>query len=106
MRSKCVISTHQLTSTGTNPAAAAPSQKRGTVAQHQQQNQQTSVTAGSGGGGGGGRTAAHQPIITKPEPLTQTQLLQAMSYLIKNDPDFVRKIHEAYLKSFTEMVSL
>lgn len=47
-----------------------------------------------------------QPLISKPEPLTQTQLLQAMSYLIKNDPDFVRKLHEAYLKSFTEMVSL
>lgn len=43
---------------------------------------------------------------TKPEPLTQSQLLQAMSYLIKNDPEFVRKLHEAYLKSFTEMVSL
>lgn len=46
------------------------------------------------------------PSSSKPEPLTQTQLLQAMSYLIKNDPDFVRKLHEAYLKSFTEMVSL
>lgn len=44
--------------------------------------------------------------MSKPEPLTQSQLLQAMSYLIKNDPDFVRKLHEAYLKSFTEMVSL
>lgn len=42
----------------------------------------------------------------QPEPLTQSQLLQAMNYLIKNDPDFVRKLHEAYLKSFTEMVSL
>lgn len=42
----------------------------------------------------------------KPEPLTQSQLLQAMSYLIKNDTDFVKKLHEAYLKSFTEMVSL
>lgn len=42
----------------------------------------------------------------QPEPLTQSQLLQAMTYLIKNDPDFVRKLHEAYLKSFTEMVSL
>lgn len=42
----------------------------------------------------------------KPEPLTQSQLLQAMSYLIKNDSDFVKKLHEAYLKSFTEMVSL
>lgn len=46
------------------------------------------------------------PADGKPEPLTQSQLLQAMSYLIKNDTDFVRKLHEAYLKSFTEMVSL
>lgn len=45
-------------------------------------------------------------IGQQPEPLTQSQLLQAMTYLIKNDPDFVRKLHEAYLKSFTEMVSL
>lgn len=42
---------------------------------------------------------------TKPEPLTQSQLLQAMQYLIKNDPDFVKKLHEAYLNSFTEMMS-
>lgn len=34
------------------------------------------------------------------EPLTQAQLIQAISYLIKHDPDFVRKLHEAYLKSF------
>lgn len=44
--------------------------------------------------------------VAMPEPLTQSQLLQAMSYLIKNDPGFVKKLHEAYLKSFTEMVSL
>lgn len=43
--------------------------------------------------------------FAKPEPLTQTQLLQAMLYLIKNDPDFIKKLHEAYLKSFTDMVS-
>lgn len=41
-----------------------------------------------------------------PEPLTQSQLTQAISYLMRNDPAFVRKIHEAYLKSFTDMVSL
>uniref|UniRef100_A0A182NF54 mRNA-decapping enzyme C-terminal domain-containing protein n=1 Tax=Anopheles dirus TaxID=7168 RepID=A0A182NF54_9DIPT len=39
------------------------------------------------------------------EPLTQNQLIQAVSYLIKHDPDFVRKLHEAYVKSFTEMIS-
>lgn len=49
---------------------------------------------------------SEQVEVPKPEPLTQSQLLQAMSYLIKNDTDFVKKLHEAYLKSFTEMVSL
>jgi mRNA-decapping enzyme 1B len=39
-----------------------------------------------------------------PEPLTQNQLIQAIDYLIRNDPDFIKKLHEAYLKSFTEMV--
>lgn len=53
-----------------------------------------------------GSNAVEPATVSKPEPLTQTQLLQAMSYLIKNDPEFVRKLHEAYLKSFTEMVSL
>ncbi|XP_075237264.1 decapping mRNA 1 [Lycorma delicatula] len=41
----------------------------------------------------------------KPEPLTQNQLLQAFNYLLKNDPDFIRMLHEAYVKSFSEMVS-
>lgn len=40
------------------------------------------------------------------EPLTQVQLIQAISYLIKHDPDFVRKLHEAYLKSLQEMMAL
>ncbi|KAL5288641.1 DCP1B family protein [Megaselia abdita] len=47
-----------------------------------------------------------EPAEKMPEPLTQTQLTQAISYLMRNDPGFVRKIHEAYLKSFTDMVSL
>ncbi|XP_050082737.1 mRNA-decapping enzyme 1A [Anopheles aquasalis] len=38
------------------------------------------------------------------EPLTQNQLIQAVSYLIKHDPDFVRKLHEAYVRSFAEMM--
>ncbi|XP_059608677.1 mRNA-decapping enzyme 1A [Phlebotomus argentipes] len=46
------------------------------------------------------------PQDVKPEPLTQNQLSQAMMYLLKNDPEFVKKLHEAYLKSFAEMVSL
>ncbi|CAH0380749.1 unnamed protein product [Bemisia tabaci] len=33
------------------------------------------------------------------EPLTKNQLLQALNYLIKNDSDFINKIHEAYCKS-------
>ena len=38
------------------------------------------------------------------EPLTKNQLLQAFNYLIKNDPEFVTKLHEAYVKSFAELV--
>ncbi|KAJ1527744.1 hypothetical protein ONE63_007699 [Megalurothrips usitatus] len=40
----------------------------------------------------------------KPEPLTKNQLLQAFHYLLKNDPDFVNTLHEAYVKSFSEIV--
>lgn len=40
----------------------------------------------------------------KPEPLTKNQLLQAFHYLLKNDPDFVNTLHEAYVKSFAEIV--
>lgn len=38
------------------------------------------------------------------EPLTKNQMIQALTYLLKNDPDFVTKLHEAYVKSITEMV--
>ncbi|XP_063233342.1 mRNA-decapping enzyme 1 [Bacillus rossius redtenbacheri] len=41
----------------------------------------------------------------RPEPLTKRQLLQATSYLLKHDPDFINKLHEAYVKSFSELVS-
>lgn len=44
-------------------------------------------------------------LDVKPEPLTKSQLLQAVSYLLKNDPDFVNKLHEAYVKSFVDRVS-
>jgi mRNA-decapping enzyme 1B len=37
-----------------------------------------------------------------PEPLTRNQLLQAFNYLLKHDTDFVNKLHEAYVKSFSE----
>jgi len=40
-----------------------------------------------------------------PEPLTKKQLMQAINYLLKNDPEFMNKLHEAYLKSFAELVS-
>lgn len=38
------------------------------------------------------------------EPLTKNQMLQALMYLLKHDGDFVQKLHEAYVKSLTEMV--
>lgn len=44
-------------------------------------------------------------ILRQPEPLTKNQLLQAVSYLLKNDEEFLNKFHEAYLKSFSELVS-
>ncbi|KAI8436506.1 hypothetical protein MSG28_010052 [Choristoneura fumiferana] len=37
-----------------------------------------------------------------PEPLNRNQLLQAFNYLLKHDSDFVNKLHEAYVKSFSE----
>lgn len=44
-------------------------------------------------------------VDVRPEPLTRNQLLQALNYLIKNDADFMTKLHEAYVKSFSELVS-
>lgn len=40
--------------------------------------------------------------IMRPEPLTQNQLIQALNYLLENDPEFIRKIHEAYIKSLSK----
>ncbi|XP_054288515.1 mRNA-decapping enzyme 1A [Macrosteles quadrilineatus] len=40
-----------------------------------------------------------------PEPLTKKQFVQAFSYLMKNDQEFTNKLHEAYLKSFAELLS-
>jgi mRNA-decapping enzyme 1B len=42
----------------------------------------------------------------RPEPLTQNQLMQALNYLLENDPEFIRKIHEAYVKSFNKIITL
>ncbi|XP_053966930.1 mRNA-decapping enzyme 1B [Anastrepha ludens] len=36
------------------------------------------------------------------EPLNQSQLIQAFSYLIQNDKDFVQKLHEAYIKVYNK----
>ncbi|KAL0101053.1 hypothetical protein PUN28_018723 [Cardiocondyla obscurior] len=47
-----------------------------------------------------------EPVRTRSlEPLTKTQLLQAFTYLLKSDPDFIQKIHEAYVKSLGEILS-
>ena len=43
---------------------------------------------------------------TRPEPLTQNQLLQALNYLIDNEPDFLTKLHEAYMISFNKKTSI
>ncbi|CRK87584.1 CLUMA_CG001381, isoform A [Clunio marinus] len=39
------------------------------------------------------------------EPLTKNQLLQALNYLIENDDDFMKKVHEAYIKSLKGLAS-
>lgn len=39
------------------------------------------------------------------EPLTKNQMLQALTYLLRNDSDFVHKLHEAYVKSLAELVN-
>lgn len=35
----------------------------------------------------------------QPEPLTKNQMMQALKYLIENDDEFSKKVHDAYLKS-------
>jgi len=39
--------------------------------------------------------------ISKPSfsPLTQPQMVEAVSYLLENDPEFVHKLHQAYIMS-------
>lgn len=39
------------------------------------------------------------------EPLTKNQMIQALSYMLKTDSEFVTKLHEAYVKSLAEMVN-
>lgn len=38
-----------------------------------------------------------QDFLDKAEPLSQMQMMEAVSYLIKNDLEFGKKLHEAYL---------
>ncbi|XP_015592702.1 mRNA-decapping enzyme 1A [Cephus cinctus] len=45
------------------------------------------------------------PLSRPLEPLTRNQLLQAFNYLLRSDPDFINKLHEAYVKSFGEILS-
>lgn len=57
-----------------------------------------------------GMFAAPSPVPTEPllntiEPLTRNQLLQAFNYLLRTDPEFMNKLHEAYVKSFSEILS-
>ncbi|KAF7384141.1 hypothetical protein HZH66_012391 [Vespula vulgaris] len=40
-----------------------------------------------------------EPLARPLEPLTRNQLLQAFNYLLRSDPDFINKLHEAYVKS-------
>ncbi|XP_076754753.1 decapping mRNA 1 [Xylocopa sonorina] len=46
-----------------------------------------------------------EPLTRPVEPLTRNQLLQAFNYLLRSDPDFINKLHEAYVKSFGEILS-
>nr|XP_033332236.1 mRNA-decapping enzyme 1A isoform X1 [Megalopta genalis] len=46
-----------------------------------------------------------EPPVRPLEPLTRNQLLQAFNYLLRSDPDFINKLHEAYVKSFGEILS-
>lgn len=73
----------------TNPSLIATGAKREAKAQQ---------AANKGGGAG-------VDLTIKPEPLTRSQMLQAMTYLMKTDGDFMKKLHEAYLKSFAEMMA-
>lgn len=47
---------------------------------------------------GNAQLPAHIQSHVRPEPLTQNQLLQALNYLMETDPEFIRKVHEAYIK--------
>ncbi|OAD61055.1 mRNA-decapping enzyme 1B [Eufriesea mexicana] len=45
-------------------------------------------------------------LLVRPlEPLSKNQLIRAFNYLLRSDPDFINKLHEAYIKSFGEILS-
>lgn len=46
-----------------------------------------------------------EPLTRSLEPLTKNQFLRAFNYLLRSDPDFINKLHEAYVKSFGEILS-
>uniref|UniRef100_A0A2M3ZGQ0 Putative mrna decapping enzyme 1 n=1 Tax=Anopheles braziliensis TaxID=58242 RepID=A0A2M3ZGQ0_9DIPT len=64
----------------------------------------TSTASGNANGSNNNNNNSSSTAGATVEPLTQNQLIQAVSYLIKHDPDFVRKLHEAYVRSFAEMM--
>lgn len=50
------------------------------------------------------RINGHNGVASSPprapiSPLTQPQMVEAMSFLLENDPDFVQKLHQAYVMS-------
>lgn len=45
------------------------------------------------------REEANKKQQLQPEPLNKNQLMQALKYLINNDDEFSKKVHDAYLKS-------
>eukprot|EP00092_Neocalanus_flemingeri_P005357 GFUD01005772.1.p1 GENE.GFUD01005772.1~~GFUD01005772.1.p1 ORF type:complete len:523 (-),score=157.17 GFUD01005772.1:376-1893(-) len=50
------------------------------------------------------RINGHNGIATSPPhapvtPLTQPQMVEAMTFLLENDPDFVQQLHQAYVMS-------
>lgn len=55
-------------------------------------------------------TAIQQLSLQEPDRdvplLTKNQLQQAFAYLLRNDSDFVAKLHEAYVKSVNEKLNL
>lgn len=50
-------------------------------------------------------SAAIEETEEKIDLLTEKQLAQALIYLLKNNPDFTRQIHEAYVSSIMERVN-